>query len=281
MSYYTTIASKIEAPKSLLDLFNGNAGILMQNDSFQIVKNTSKNQQALFAYKEIKGKSKNGASFIPPKIFIKNDRGEFVAKYKIELTNRLKHKETYRFKTPPQEAYPKGAGKQKNSITTKIIDDNGQMEALIKLDNVICMGIEFLMLATLAKYDFKNAKNDKELIEGLFKAISPKHSEELIALLDNDYYKLVQTPPVWEKSTGTAGNFLLTSQEQGKYLSLFNVIFGTGISSVKKNLNAIQTDIVVNLFGGERKTVSFNDRSMIQLVPDDIVFTSCQAGYYT
>jgi len=39
--------------------------------------------------------------------------------------------------------------------------------------------------------------------------------------------------------------------------------------------------MLVFQFGREGKAVSFDDGCMIQLVPDNIVFTSCQAGYYT
>ena len=254
MSFYTTIASKIEAPKTLIALLNGSAGIYMQNESFPVASGSIKNAQPIFTYKEIKGKSKNGASFIAPRVFIKNDRGEFTGRYKIELTNRFKHKETYRFKTPPMEAYPGGKGKQKNTITTKILDDEGQIDALIILDNIICMGLEFLMLASMAKYNFKDAKDDKELIEGLFKQISPTHYNKLIELLDEEYYNIPTKPPIWEKSSGTQGNFTLSSVENGKYLSLFNVITGTDIHKVKKNFNELQADILKNLFENDRKT---------------------------
>lgn len=254
MSFFTTIPSKIEAPKTLLGLLNGEAGIYMQNDSFPVVKLMVKSPQPIFSYKEIKGKMKTGASFVPPKVFIKNDRGEFTTRYKIELTNRLKHKETYRFKTPPTEAYPNGTGKAKNVITTKILDDEGQINALIILDNLICMGLEFLMLAFIIKYDFKDAKNDKDLIEGLFKAISPKNHNELMNMLDDEYFTMPVKPPVWEKSTSIAGNFILSATENGKYLSLFNVITGTNVHVVKKNLSPLQTDILKNMFGNDKKT---------------------------
>lgn len=253
MSYYMTVASKINVPNSLLGLFNGESDLYMQNNSFPVVKIATSNNQTLFGYKEIKGKSKTGSSFIPPKIFIKNDKGEFTQRYKIELTNRLKRKETYRFKTPPMDAYPKSQGKLKNTISTKIMEDEGQIDALVKIDNIICMGLEFLMLATLSKYDFKDVKNDKELIEGLFKSISPKHYDELIKLLDENYYKLPSEPPVWEKSGSTPGNFTIPNENK-KYLSLFNVITGTDIHLTKKNLTELQNDIIKNMFGGDRKT---------------------------
>lgn len=73
-------------------------------------------------------------------------------------------------------------------------------------------------------------------------------------LLDDGYYKLPTEPPMWEKSSGTLGNFILPATDDNKYLSLFNVITGTGIHTVKKNFNEIQSDILKNLFNDDRKT---------------------------
>ncbi len=259
MSYFTTIPSKINTPKTLLDLFNGKSDIWMSNNSFPVVDMSNIMKQDLYTPREVKGKGKNGISLLSPRIYIKNDKGEFTNRYRIELTNRLKRKETYRFKTPPVEGYKliddKYEGKLKNPITVKIIDDEGQTEALIKIDNVICMGLEFLLLATLVKYDFKDVKNDKELIDGLFKAIAPKNFAELHNKLNDEYYNLPQNPPLWEKDENVSGNYNIISNIDKKYLSLFNVIYETELSKVKheSKMNGLQTEIYTNLFNKDKK----------------------------
>ena len=105
---------------------------------------------------------------------------------------------------------------------------------MIKLDNIVYMGLEYLLLAQVSGYDFSKCSTDKELVEGLFKHLSPKHSNTLINMLSNKYYDNIANPPMWEKDENINGNYRLVNDDDDKFVSLFNLIYATRAGDKKK-----------------------------------------------
>ena len=251
MSCVKITASALDLPTTLISLLTGQNGLYLQSNCINGVPGVKKPSKPIFTHKDIKGKGQNvGNQFMGPVLYIRpSNMKDFTRNYKLELTSKIGKKSVYRFKTPPEEQYK--SKKIKNNIYVKIMDEDSEMEVLRKIDNMVCIGTEYLMLAEFSKYDFSECKTDEELINGLFKKISPEHYEKLIDLLDPTFYKLIQEPPIWEKSEEIAkGNFIIDNPgNPEKYLSLFNIIFATGTTKkLKKDPKPLQKDIIANLF---------------------------------
>ena len=220
MSSIIVTPNMIELPTSLVEFLRGDKGICLQNDCYKQPCFSANSYNDLYKAKIIKNKSggTNGINFKSPKIAIKNNSGVFTTNYMIELTNRLKHKEQYSIKTPADIMYPKGEGKLKNDIIVSIADDQSVLRNMTMIDNIIYMGVEFTMLAHLCKYDYKGVNDDRQLIVGLFKTISPSHYNNLLEKLDEQYYNLITNPPIWIKSDIVKGNYNIKSDDNNKYL---------------------------------------------------------------
>lgn len=257
MSFININPSNVVIPESIVDFLHGKAGFCMQSSYISDIEGMIKPTKPLYSYREIKGKVTGQQFNAPMVLFRKSITEPFSRKYKFELTSRLGRKESYKIRTPPQQGLENL--KSKYVVAIKILDDELESKALIKIDNIICMAIEFTMLSEFAKFYYSKCSTDKELIEGLFKKISPKHYDELLALLDENYYKLVQNPPSWDRSEGaSAGNMLIHTEDPDHFLSLFNLIYATGVfKASKKNISELQTDIINNLFDGSIKASQF------------------------
>ena len=253
MSFVKIIPSKIDVPKTMLSLLKGDNGLYLQNETFKpssIQSVTSKRK--LFDIKEIKG-VQPGISIMSPRLFIKDDNGRFTNRYRLELTSKAKCKETYRLKRPSLAGYPNGEGKCKNLISTRIMERDNEMKIMVEIDNIVYMCTEYLLLAHMSKADFSKAESDKDLISILFKQIAPNKHSDLAKLLDIKYFKAISEPPLWIRDQDTAGNFLLQTQDENKYLSLFNVIYATKAGKKKVEAGSLQDEIVKNLFNGKIK----------------------------
>lgn len=254
MSYVKVIPSKIDVPTSMLSLLKGDKGLYLQNDIFKPTNIAMFNsKKKLFDIKEIKG-VQTGISIVSPKLFIKDDSGKFTHRYRLELTSKAKCKETYRFKRPSVAGYPNGEGKCKNLISTKIVERDNEMKIMVYIDNMVYMCTEYLLLAHMCSLDYSKANDDKELISMLFKKIAPTKYKELNNLLDEAYFNIITEPPQWVRDADVTGNFLLLSEEDNKYLTLFNLIFSTRQNTKKKvEADSLQGEVITNLFGGKVK----------------------------
>ena len=253
---YKQIPSKINVPATMLDLLKGTNDLWLQNNVFVVADTNSKYLKEMLKTNIIHGKQ-DALQIKAPMLYVKNDKtGQFTKNFRLELTSKLANKETYRFSRPGEMCYPSKMAKRKNVIRTKIMDREAEMNAMIAIDNIIYMTLEYLILATFANYDFSKCTSDQELITGLFKAISPKHYETLMAMLSDKYYTLTSKPPLWEKDENVNGNFKIVNEDEddNKHMSLFNLIYATRAGDKKKTTpNSCQEDIVNNLFKGKTK----------------------------
>ena len=272
MSCIKVIASSLELPTTLIELLKGSKGLYLQSNCVKDVPGVKPPTKPIFQHKDIKGKGQTvGNQFVGPILYIRpSNMKDFTKNYKIELSPKIGKKSVYRFKTPPQEQIM--TKKIKQSVFIKLMEGDEEMETLRKIDNMICMGTEYLMLAEFAKYDFNECKTDEELINGLFKKISPEHYDKLLECLDPEYYKLIVNPPIWEKSEEIAkGNHVIdNSSNPDKYLSLFNIIFATGTTKkLKKDPKPLQKDVIANLFDDGKNTslMSFLNCAENNIVP--------------
>ena len=236
-------------------MLKGTNDLWLQNNTFVAADKDNKYMKDLLKTSIIHGKQ-DALSIKAPILYIRNDYGQFTKQYRIELTSKLKNKETYRFSRPGDMCYPTKMAKRKNVIRTKIVDRDAEMNALIKIDNIIYMSLEFLILANACGFNFSEYTTDKDMIEGLFKVISPKHHADLLNMLSPKYFDIISNPPLWEKDDIVAGNFKLVNddEDENKYLSLFNVIFATKANDRKKiTPGSLQEEIITNLFKGKTK----------------------------
>lgn len=251
---YKQIPSKINIPTTILDLLKGTNDLWLQNRIFIRNDKDDRSNKELFKGSIINCKTGSMLKINAPKLYIKNEYGKFVNNYNIELTSRLKNSETYRFARPSEITYQDKLAKKKNVIRTKIVDREAETNALIQIDNIVYMSLEFLLLANAVNYDFSKCVDDKELINGLFKAISPTHNDKLTSMLSDKYFDIINNPPLWEKDNDIMGNFKLVNEDEAIYLSLFNLIYATKAGDKKKILpNSLQEDIVKNIFKGKCK----------------------------
>lgn len=264
----------ITIPTTLYDLFHGTADVCLQSKPIIDVPGIGKATKNIYEYKQIvtnggDGKQGSGTahSFTSPIVFIKPPgTKEFTYKYRLELCDKLNRKQTFRFKTPGAQQITGMDTKSKQQISIKIVDDKKEeiIKRMIEMDNIICMGVEYAMLAEYAKFDFSKCKDDKELIEGLLTTIAPKNHEQLLNMLDPRYFELGKNPPVWVRAEGgVAGNYKIDcdetiSEDKRKYLSLFNLIYATKVFMYRTvnsmPQNSLQREVAVNLFDSFKKS---------------------------
>ena len=253
---YKQIPSKINVPSTMIGLLKGTHDLWLQNTVFVVADKDNKYLKDILKTNIIHGKQ-DALQIKAPMLYIKNSiTGEFTKNFRLELTSKLVSKEIYRFSRPSEMCYPSKMAKRKNVIRTKIMDREAEMNAMITIDNIVYMTLEYLILATFANYDFSKCTTDEELITGLFKTISPKHYETLLTMLSDKYYELMTNPPLWEKDEVINGNFKIINDDEydNKYVSLFNLIYATKAGDKKKTIpNSCQEDIVNNLFKGKTK----------------------------
>ena len=251
--FYKQIPSKIDIPTTIIGLLKGEHDVWLQNQTFVVADKDSKFLKELFKPSIIHGKQ-DALQIKAPTLYIKNEYGQFTKQYRIELTSKIKNKETYRFSRPNDMCYPNKTAKRKNVIRTKIIDRDAEILAMIKLDNIVYMGLEYLLLAHVSGYDFSKCSTDKELVEGLFKYLSPRHSNTLINMLSNKYYDNIANPPMWEKDENVNGNYRLVNDDDDKFVSLFNLIYATRAGDKKKTTpGSCQEEILTTLFKNKTK----------------------------
>ena len=276
MSFLKVIPSKIDVPNTMLDLLKGTNDLWLQNGCFEVVKD--KYTAELFKQNIVKGKN-DGISLRSPRLFIRSPNNGFVSQYRIEFTSKLMNRETYRFAKPSEKNYPNGIAKRKNFLRTRIVDREAEMQAMIRIDNIVYVTTEFLLLATVLGYDFRTCNSDRELVEGLLKVLSPNHYQELLARISEDYWKNIANPPLWTMDETVAGNYRIVNDDPSSgFVSLFNMIFDTKTGKGKPQPGSVQEDIYKSLFHGKIKGNAVYD--FLMNTPSNDIMPMCKRVVY-
>ncbi len=235
----------IPMPETLIDVLNGKSGILVDN----IIPTDNMFDKRII--------SKKGSTFGPkligsanialqaPYVYFKiaDNKTKFTANYEMELTNERAVKQSFYIRKPVMESLNIISNKKKLSL--RLVNDSSSEKpeaiAMVRIDNAICMANEYLLLATVAKYDYSKCSDDAELVNGLFTHLFKDVAPKILDQLASRYYKLIKEPPVWKSMDGSKGSMeiVVQDEDESEQISLLRLMSFINTNREFKSLQPI------------------------------------------